>query len=151
MLAPLPPCDRLAADFRRLGTGLVITARHFLQLEKPAEAGTLPWVCGVMKCRATDAAPAAEALALTLLCRAWVCAASHFRPLQQKVYAQPIIAFTPVKGTVANFAQMYLTQRSLIQAPMPANVGLMTLSSRGSACPLPAHSCAAAPLYGAHF
>ena len=59
--------------------------------------------------------------------------ASQFRPLQQKVYAQPIIAFTPVKGTVASFTQTYLTQRSLIQAPMPPNVGLMTLSSRGSA------------------
>ena len=82
-------------DFRRLGTGLVVTAKHFLQLEKPA------------------AAP------------------SVFRPMQQQVYAQPIIAFTPLTVTPQQFATTYNTQRSLIQAPLPANVGLMTLSSRG--------------------
>jgi len=61
-------------------------------------------------------------------------AASFFRPLQQKVYAQPIIAFTKLTMSIEDFINNYVTERSLLQSSLPPNVGLMTVSSRGSAC-----------------
>lgn len=82
-------------DFRRLGTGLIISAKHYLQLEKPSEAS------------------------------------SFFRPLQQKVYSRPVISFTKTDN-VTDFSSYYHTVMSLIKKPLPPNVGLMTLSSRGN-------------------
>lgn len=83
-------------NFRRLGTGLIITAKHRLQLSTPK------------------------------------LAARGYRTLQQDVYAQPIIAFAALPGAVSDWVSSHNTEWSMLQAALPANVGLMTVEPRGA-------------------
>jgi hypothetical protein len=59
-------------------------------------------------------------------------AAAAFRPLQDRVYSEPYVAFTPVTD-VAAFLTNHVTSTSFVTTPLPLNVQLMTLAPWNSA------------------
>jgi len=54
-------------------------------------------------------------------------AAAAYRPLMDRVYSEPYVAFTPVTN-VASWITTHPTTRSSVTTPLPLNVQLMTLT-----------------------
>jgi len=61
-------------------------------------------------------------------------ASSQFRPKQAKIFAAPLITFSPMSvgsQAVSTFVSQYSTTRSFSKTPLPNNVELMTLQAQG--------------------